>query len=112
MQSFSSFYKTSTAHTREHQQNPVRSMNRKHLNQVPRSKSQQAQDPLVDRIIKNDMYGKWPNIGTPKGMRLTKTYHIIHTPDKAYSKSLNNTGITISYNPQTKKFDLERLKKK
>lgn len=111
-ESFSSFFKQSTPHTREHQQNPMRSMNRKHLNQVPYSKGQQANDPLVDRIIKNNKFGKWPNVGMSTGLRLAKTYHITHTPDKAYSKSINNTGITLSYNPQTKKFNLERLKQK
>lgn len=91
----------------------MRSMNRKHLNQVPYSKGQQAQDPLVDNIIKNDKYGKWPNIGYATGKRLAKTYHITHTDDKAYSnKSLNKTGITLSYNPELKRFTLERLKKK
>jgi hypothetical protein len=111
-ESFSSFFKQSTPHTREHQQNPMRSMNRKHLNQVPYSKGQQANDPLVDRIIKNNKTGKWLNVGMSTGLRLAKTYHITHTPDKAYSKSINNTGITLSYNPETKKFNLERLKQK
>jgi hypothetical protein len=110
--SFSSFFKTSTPHTREHQQNPMRSMNRKHLNQVPYSKSQQALDPLIDNIIKNDKYGKWPNISYYTGKRLAKTYHITHIDDKSYSKDINKTGIILSYNPQTKKFTLERIKKK
>jgi hypothetical protein len=112
-ESFSSFFKNSTPNTREHQQNPIRSMNRKHLNQVPYSKGQQAQDPLVDRIIKNNQYGKWPNISYITGKRIAKTYHITHTEDKPYNnKSINRTGITLSYNPETKKFTLERLKQK
>lgn len=112
MQSFSSFFKTSTSNTREHQQTAVRSMDRKHLNQVPYSKGKQKEDPLIDRITKNNLYGKWPNISNVTGVRITKTYHINHTPDKAYTKSLNRTGISISYNPQTKLFSMERLKSK
>jgi hypothetical protein len=109
MTNFLSFYKTSTPHTREHQQNPMRSMDRKHLNQVPRSKSQQAQDPLIDRIIKNDMYGKW-NISYLTGQRLAKTYFGTHTDGQNYTKSINRTKIKLTYNAQTRKFNLERIK--
>lgn len=104
---FSSFYKISTPHTREHQQNPMRSMNRKHLNQVPRSKSIQKEDPLIDRIVKYKNKGSW-NISKPDAQRILKTYGINHT-NKPYKKAINKTGIYITYTPSSSRYQLMKL---
>lgn len=106
--SFSSFYKISTPHTREHQQNPMRSMDRKHLNQVPRSKSIQKEDPVIDRLIKYKNKGVW-NISKIDAQRILKTYGIKHRENESYKKAINKTGIYINFNPSSGRYQLTKL---
>ena len=114
MENFKSFFKNSTPHTREHQQVAMRGINRKHLNQVPRSKGQQALDPMIDSIIKNNRVGRWP-VSNATATRLIKTYPNTlgkHNPETSYSKSVvSQSNINLVYNAQTKKFYLERQNK-
>jgi hypothetical protein len=108
MTNFSSFYKKPTPHSREHQQTSIRSFNRKHLNQVPNSKSQQKEDPLIDRIFKYDKRGKWL-ISKLDAARILKTYGIKHVPEKSYKKAINRTGIYINYNQLKDQYHLIKL---
>jgi hypothetical protein len=116
MENFSKFFDASkerfTPNTRKHHQNPIRSINRKHQNQVARmyGAAGRKDDPIVDSIVKYDKAGKWP-IGIAAAQRLLKTYGIKHLPEKSYSKAINRTGIMISYDSNTKKFNLNRQKK-
>jgi len=113
METFKKFFDASkerfTPNTRTHHQNPIRSIDRKHQNQVARCYGVDGmkEDPLVNRIVKNDKKGNW-NISNADGIRLAKTYRIKHTPDKNYKKSLNRTGISLSYDFNSKKFKLSR----
>lgn len=115
MESFSKFFNAAkerfTPNTRTHHQNTVRPIDRPHQNQVARyyGAAGRKDDPIVDRIVKNEKYGKWP-IGNIDANRLLKTYGIKHIPDKSYSKSINKTGIIINYDSNSKKFNLSRNK--
>lgn len=106
---FSSFYKNSTPYTREHQQNPIRSMNRKHLNQVPKSKGMQKEDPVIDRLVKYKNKGSW-NISKIDAQRILKTYGIKHIQDQSYKKAINRTGIYIKYNSSPESYQLIKIK--
>lgn len=108
MTNFYSFYKKPTPHSREHQQTPVRSFSRKHLNQVPRSKSQQKEDPLIDRIVKYNKKGKWL-ISKPDATRILKTYGIKHNQENSYKKAINKTGIYIDYNQLKDQYHLTKI---
>jgi len=93
------FFRNDTPHTREHQQVGIRSFDRKHLNQVPRSKSQQANHPLIDQLIKNDRNVGRKVISKPIAESILKQYHIKFSPGERIVKSINRTGISITYDP-------------
>ena len=120
MKTFQDFFNSSkdnpskerfTPNTRVHHQNAMRSVNRKHQNQVASYygfKKKKAH-PFVDRIVKNDLYGNW-NISNLVAEQILKTYGITHTPDKSYVKSINRTGINLSFNKEKNNFILSRKK--
>lgn len=87
----------------------MRSMNRKHLNQVPRSKGMQKEDPVIDRLVKYKNKGFW-NISNIDAQRILKTYGIKHIPNQSYKKAINKTGIYINYNPSTNRYQLVKSK--
>jgi hypothetical protein len=118
MESFSQFFKTSTPNTRAQHQNPIRSLNRKHQNQVAYKYGYKGQkeDPFINNIIKYKKYGNW-TISPIDGQRIATTYRIKHNPLKPYSKSINKTGITLNFTPAKEegrkgKFSLFRPKPK
>jgi hypothetical protein len=98
-----------TPNTRVHHQNAMRSVNRKHQNQVARSHGfeRKKDDPIVDSIVKYNKKGSWV-LSNVDANRILKTYGINHTPNKRYSKSINRTGIIINFNNSTNKFTLSR----
>jgi hypothetical protein len=113
MKSFYDFFNSSkerfTPNTRTHHQNAMRSINRKHQNQVARSHGheRQKEDPIINNIVKYNKKGVWP-LNVSDANRILKTYGINHIPNKNYRKSINRTGIDIAYNNATKKFTLSR----
>lgn len=113
MENFSKFFNASkerfTPNTRKHHQNPIRSTNRKHQNQVARfyGSAGQKDDPVIDNIVKNNKKGRW-NVNAPSAHRILKTYRINHIPDKSYTKAINKTGISINYDANTKLFTLSK----
>ena len=115
MEKFSSFFnsskETSTPNTRKHSQNAIRSITRKHQNQVPRMYGNEGKKahPLIDSIVKNNKHGQW-NISPLDGQNIVKTYGINHNPNKSYTKDINKTNISINYDANTKKFTLSRFK--
>jgi hypothetical protein len=87
----------------------MRSMNRKHLNQVPRSKGIQKEDPVVDRLVKYKNKGSW-NISKIDAQRIMKSYGIKHDPSRSYKKAINRTGIYINYNQSSDRYQLTKIK--
>lgn len=87
----------------------MRSMDRKHLNQVPRSKGMQKEDPVIDRIVKYNKNGSW-NISKIDAQRIMKTYGIKHLQGRPYKKAINKTGIYLNYTPQPERYQLIKLK--
>jgi hypothetical protein len=118
MENFSKFFNSAkerfTPNTRKHHQNPIRSINRPHQNQVARYYGADGRkaDPLIDRIVKNNKVGKWP-LSPIDAQRILKTYGRKHDPNKNYSKSIDGkTGISITYDSNTKRFTISRQPKK
>jgi hypothetical protein len=115
MDNFSKFFdlakQRATPNTRVHHQNPMRSITRKHQNQVARRYGYEAKkdDPVIDNIVKNKKYGKW-NIGGAAAQRILKTYGIKHIAGKNYTKAINKTGININFDAQKNLFNLSRIK--
>jgi hypothetical protein len=115
MDNFSNFFNSSkerfTPNTRVHHQNTVRGLNRKSQNQVARRYGWEGKkdNPIIDSIVKNNKIGKW-NIGNAQAMQLLKTYRINHIPNKDYTKAINKTGISISFDSKNNKFFLSREK--
>ena len=113
MKNFEDFFNASkerfTPNTRVHHQNPMRSITRKHQNQVARSHGfeRQKEDPIINNIVKFQKKGNWV-LNPTDAFRILKTYGINHVANKNYSKSINRTGIDINYNSSTKKFTLSR----
>jgi hypothetical protein len=106
---FKTFFSTSTPHTREHQQVPIRSINRKHLNQVPYSKNPQKNHPYITTLLKNKV-AKNDKIPDELAISISKAYgfNIEKEENKDFSKAINRTngflnrinGIYyIKYNP-------------
>lgn len=93
---FKTFFSTSTPHTREHQQAGVRSFNRKHLNQVPFSKSVHKIHPYVTTILKNKT-SKNEKISEKLALDILKTYdqNIDKEEGKNFIRKINKTGIVI-----------------
>ena len=87
----------------------MRSMNRKHLNQVPRSKGIQKEDPLIDRLVKYKSIGSW-NISKLVAQRIMKRYGIKHDPSRSYKKAVNKTGIYVNYNHSSDRYQLTKIK--
>jgi len=85
----------STPHTREHQQVGIRGVDRKHLNQVPRSEQQQAKHPLIDRIIKSGRKGRW-TVSPIDAKNIVRMYRLNVSPTQdLVKKEINRTGITL-----------------
>jgi hypothetical protein len=113
MKNFYSFFNSSsekaTPNTRKHHQNAIRSINRKHQNQVAKcyGHEKRKMHPLIDSIVKNDKKGVW-NISDLDANKILNLYKIHHIPGKSYSKSINRTDIDINYDSIKKKFTLSR----
>jgi hypothetical protein len=93
---FKTFFSTSTPHTREHQQVPIRSIDRKHLNQVPYSKNPQKAHPYITTLLKNKI-SKNDKISKFLAMDILETYgqNINKEENKDFVRNINSTGITI-----------------
>jgi hypothetical protein len=93
---FKTFFSTSTPHTREHQQVPIRSINRKHLNQVPYSKNPQKAHPYITTLLKNKI-PKNDKISKFLAMDIAKVYGLNFEKEenKDFVKDINRTGASI-----------------
>ena len=93
---FKTFFSTSTPHTREHQQAAVRSFDRKHLNQVPFSKSIHKIHPYITTVLKNKT-PKNERISEKLALDILKTYNqnIDKEENNDFVRNINRTGISI-----------------
>jgi hypothetical protein len=93
---FKTFFSTSTPHTREHQQTPIRSFNRKRLNQVPYSKNPQKAHPYITTLLKNKI-SKNEKISELLAADIAKVYGLNFEKEenKDFVKNINRTGASI-----------------
>lgn len=93
-----------TKNSRQHHHNLFRSQARKHQNQVARMHGYEGRNdhPIINNLVKNNKIGgPWP-ISNADARSILNTYRENHTPNKAYSKAIKRTGVTIHFAPAVK----------